>query len=49
MNLSEQEIQLLEKYRNLLPEFQSLAEKRLDELFELQTEVVKIGVFGCEK
>ncbi len=46
MDLSEQEIKFIERYRGLLPEFQKLAGKRLDELLEFQTEIVKMGIFG---
>jgi hypothetical protein len=39
--LSENEIQLVEKYRDLLPEFQKALENQAHILFELQTSIVK--------
>lgn len=46
--LSDHEYNFIERYRDLLPEFQKLAGKRLDELFGFQTEVIKMGIFGVE-
>lgn len=39
--LSENEIQLVQKYRDLLPEFQEALEKHAQILFELQTRIVR--------
>lgn len=39
--LSEDEIQLVEKYRDLLPEFQEALNKHSQALFELQTGIFK--------
>lgn len=42
--LSKQEIQLIEKYRDLLPEFQKALDGQLKTLFELQTQVLKATI-----
>lgn len=39
--LSEEEVQFIEKYRDLLPEFQAALDKQAKVLFALQTEIVK--------
>lgn len=39
--LSEQEIQHIEKYRNLLPEFQKALDKQAKVLFDLQTQIMR--------
>lgn len=39
--LSEEEVQFIEKYRDLLPEFQTALDKQAKVLFDLQTEIVK--------
>lgn len=39
--LSAEEIQHIERYRDLLPEFQSALEKQMQALFELQTQIAK--------
>lgn len=39
--LSEAEAQLVEQYRNLLPEFQAALDSQLKVLFDLQTNIVK--------
>lgn len=39
--LSEQEVQFIEKYRDLLPEFQKALDKQATVLFELQTQLMK--------
>lgn len=39
--LSAEEIQHIERYRNLLSEFQEALDKQIDVLFDLQTRVVK--------
>jgi hypothetical protein len=39
--LTEKEAQYIEKYRDLLPEFQEALEKHAQTLFELQTRIVK--------
>lgn len=39
--LSENEIQLVEKYRDLLPEFHEALNQHTQALFELQTSIVK--------
>lgn len=40
-NLSKEEIQHIERYRNLLPEYQKALNKQLQILFELQRRTVK--------
>ena len=42
--LSDEEVQLIENYRNLLPEFQKSADANLQTLFELQTEIIKQAI-----
>lgn len=39
--LSEKEIQHIERYRDLLPEFQEVLDKQIDALFDLQTRIFK--------
>lgn len=39
--LSAEEIQHIERYRDLLPEFQSALDKQMQSLFELQTQIMK--------
>lgn len=39
--LSEDEVLLVEKYRDLLPEFQEALNKQAQSLFELQTSIAK--------
>lgn len=39
--LSAEEIQHIERYRDLLPEFQEALDKQLQALFELQRQIVK--------
>ena len=39
--LSSEEIRHIERYRDLLPEFQETLDKQIDALFDLQTRVVK--------
>ena len=39
--LSEQEARHLERYRDLLPEFQEALDKEIKVLFELQTQLMK--------
>ena len=39
--LSEAEVRHIEKYRDLLPEFQEALNKHAQALFELQTSIVK--------
>lgn len=39
--LSAEEIRHIEKYRDLLPEFQTALDKQLQTLFELQTQIMK--------
>lgn len=39
--LSAEEIQHIERYRDLLPEFQSALDKHMLSLFELQTQIMK--------
>ena len=39
--LSTEEIRHIEKYRDLLPEFQAALDKQLQTLFELQTQIMK--------
>ena len=39
--LSAEEIQHIEKYRDLLPEFQVALDKQMQALFELQTQIMK--------
>ena len=39
--LSADEVQHSEKYRDLLPEFQAALDKQLHTLFELQTQIMK--------
>ena len=39
--LSAEEVQHIEKYRDLLPEFQAALDKQLHTLFELQTQIMK--------
>ena len=39
--LSTEEIRHIEKYRDLLPEFQATLDKQLQTLFELQTQIMK--------
>lgn len=39
--LSAEEIQHIERYRDLLPEFQSTLDKQMQGLFELQTQLMK--------
>ena len=39
--LSAEEIQHIEKYRDLLPKFQAALDKQLQALFELQTQIMK--------
>lgn len=39
--LSAEEIQHIERYRDLLPEFQEALDKQLQVLFELQRQLVK--------
>jgi hypothetical protein len=39
--LSPEESNLIEEYRNLLPEFQRAADKNLKTLFELQTGIMR--------
>lgn len=39
--LSEDEAHLIEKYRDLLPEFQAALDKQIDVLFDLQTRIAK--------
>lgn len=38
--LSKQEIQHIEKYRDLLPEFQNALDNQMKTLFELQTKII---------
>ena len=40
-DLSEEEVQFIEKYRDLLPEFQAALDEQAKILFDLQTKVVK--------
>ena len=42
--LSEQEIQHIEKYRDLLPEFQEALDKQAEVLFDLQTQIMKEAI-----
>lgn len=42
--LVEEEIQHIEKFRNLLPEFQKALDANLQALFDLQTEIVKEAI-----
>lgn len=39
--LSAEEIQHIDRYRDLLPEFQEALDKQLQALFELQKQIVK--------
>lgn len=39
--LSAEEVQHIERYRDLLPEFQEALDKQLQVLFELQRQIVK--------
>lgn len=39
--LSKEELQHIERYRDLLPEFQAALDKHLLALFELQTQIMK--------
>lgn len=39
--LDEKEVQIVEKFRNLLPEFQAALDTHADTLFELQTKIFK--------
>lgn len=39
--LSAEEIQHIEKYRDLLSEFQTALDKQMQALFELQTQIMK--------
>ena len=39
--LSAEEIQHIEKYRDLLPKFQEALDKQVQALFELQTQIMK--------
>lgn len=48
-DLSDQEARFIERYRDLLPEFQKMAGKQLDNLFELQTDIVKMAILGVDK
>ena len=47
--LSEQEARLLERYRDLLPEFQEALDKEINVLFELQTQLMKETFDSLEK
>ena len=47
--LSDQEARFMERYRDLLPEFQKMVGKQLDDLFGLQTDIVKIAISGADK
>ena len=40
-DLTEHEVQHIERYRDLLPEFQSALDKQMQTLFELQTQIAK--------
>lgn len=40
--LSEEEARLIEKYRDLLPKFQALADKMMDQIFGFQTAASKL-------
>lgn len=40
-DLSKQEVQHIEKYRDLLPEFQKALDKQAKVLFDLQTQLMK--------
>lgn len=42
--LSQEEIDHIEKYRDLLPEFQKALDKNQQVLFELQTDIVKQAI-----
>lgn len=42
--LSEEEIQHIENFRNLLPEFQKALDANLQSLFDLQTDIVKEAI-----
>lgn len=43
-DLSKEEVQHIEKYRDLLPEFQQAADSNLQTLFELQTTIIKQAI-----
>jgi hypothetical protein len=47
--LSEQEARHLERYRDLLPEFQEALDKEIKVLFELQTQLMKETFDSLEK
>ena len=47
--LSEQEALHLERYRDLLPEFQEALDKEIKVLFELQTQLMKETFDSLEK
>lgn len=40
-DLTEEEVQHVEKYRDLLPKFQEALDKHAQALFELQTRIVR--------
>lgn len=47
--LSTEEIRHIEKYRDLLPEFQKALDKEMKVLFELQTKLMKETFESLEK
>ena len=42
--LSAEELQHIERYRDLLPEFQEALDKQIQALFELQRQIVKEAI-----
>ena len=42
--LSTEELRHIERYRNLLPEFQEALDKQMQTLFELQRQIVKEAI-----
>ena len=42
--LSAEELQHIEQYRDLLPEFQAALDKQMQALFELQRQIVKEAI-----
>lgn len=48
-NLSKQESQHMEKYRDLLPEFQKALDEEMNVLFDLQTTLMKETFESLEK
>lgn len=46
--ISKEEMQHIERYRDLLPEFQAASDKQLEALFELQKQIIKDAVNSAQ-